>query len=78
MLGSLLVAWQGPRMRWAFVVFLVSNVALIALYLAASFQWLLIMQLGFTGTSLLGIYRGFFRNSGERAQPCARCGRAVH
>jgi hypothetical protein len=61
-------------MRWAFAIFLVSNLALIALYLATGFRWLLIMQLGFTATSLLGIYRGFFRKSTDDDRPqCATC-----
>lgn len=72
LLGSLFVAWQGPRMRWGFVAFLVSNLALIALYLLAGFSWLVVMQLGFTATSLLGIYRGFYPR-GHQITPCPHC-----
>ena len=59
-IGALLLALNMRFSQWGWVAFLVSNIFLIT-YTVLTGQWgLLTMQLIFTGTSVLGIYRWFW------------------
>ncbi|KQT11071.1 hypothetical protein ASG30_09320 [Ramlibacter sp. Leaf400] len=57
MFGSLLLAVKGDHASWGWVAFLASNVAWIAFASARRHWFLLLQQLGFTATSVLGIWR---------------------
>ncbi|MGZ8151598.1 MAG: hypothetical protein ACXW1W_00410 [Methylococcaceae bacterium] len=57
LLGSLLLALNNELSGWGFVVFLVSNAAWL-FYGVQTKTWSMVaMQIGFTATSLLGIWR---------------------
>lgn len=58
--GSLLLALNTSRSGWGFVLFLVSNVFWIVFAVATNTPGLVAMQLAFTLTSSVGIYRWFF------------------
>jgi hypothetical protein len=59
--GAFLLATNTSISRWGWVLFLVANVALIGFSIGIERVWLLIQQMGFMATSLLGLYRtGFF------------------
>ena len=66
-LGSFLLALNRPFSGWGFVLFLASNAFWIAYALLVPTPGLLIMQIAFTGTSLLGIWRWLFSSQPERA-----------
>ena len=57
LLGSLLLALNTRISGWGFAAYLLSNCAWIAFAVSAGITSLLIMQTGFTFTSLLGLYR---------------------
>lgn len=57
LVGSLLLALNTRASGWGFVAYLVSNCAWIAFAASSGITSLLIMQAGFTMTSLLGLYR---------------------
>ncbi|MDF2461802.1 MAG: hypothetical protein K0Q43_37 [Ramlibacter sp.] len=57
--GALLLAVNMKVSRWGWVAFLVSNVILIALMIGLQRRGLLVLQVGFLVSSLLGIWRGF-------------------
>jgi hypothetical protein len=59
MLGAVVLATHSRISRWGWVAFLVSNVLLIALTASIGRWGLLAMQLGYLGTSVLGIFRAF-------------------
>lgn len=61
LLGALLLALNTRHSGWGFVAFLASNVCWIAFALMSGTYGLLTMQVGFTLTSLLGVYRWFGR-----------------
>jgi hypothetical protein len=58
--GALLLASNTAWSPWGWVGFLCSNVMLIAFAVRKHFRGLLVMQMVFTTTSLLGIYRWWF------------------
>jgi len=59
--GAFLLATNTQISRWGWVLFLVANLALIGFSIGIDRFWLLIQQIGFMATSLLGLYRtGFF------------------
>ncbi|MAP25338.1 MULTISPECIES: nicotinamide mononucleotide transporter [unclassified Methylophaga] len=60
LLGAFLVAMQVPGSEFGFVFFLISNLFFIQFSLSNRYYALLLMQVGFTATSLMGIYNGFF------------------
>lgn len=60
LVGAFLVALQVPGSEYGFVCFLISNLFFIQFSLSGRYYALLMMQLGFTATSLIGIYNGFF------------------
>lgn len=61
LLGSLLLATNTSHSRFGWIAFLLSNLAWIAYALWADAMGLLLQQIGFTATSLLGIRKWFFQ-----------------
>ena len=57
LLGAALLASNTSWSPWGWVLFLASNAGWIAFACLQGFRWLLAMQIGFTATSLLGIWR---------------------
>jgi nicotinamide riboside transporter PnuC len=57
--GTLLLALNGKRAGWGFVAFLASNAGWIWFALEHGHRGLLMQQIAFTATSLLGIWRWF-------------------
>lgn len=60
LVGALLLALNLPISKYGFVAFLVSNLFWIAFALRIKAWGLLCMQLGFTLTSVAGIWRWWF------------------
>lgn len=58
--GATFLALNMPWSGWGFVLFLVSNVFWITFAISRKYMGLLMMQLVFTLTSVIGIYRWFF------------------
>ncbi|CAB1371177.1 conserved membrane protein of unknown function (plasmid) [Denitratisoma oestradiolicum] len=56
-LGAWLLALNNARSGWGFVAFLASNVCWILFGILTNAPGLIFMQVAFTATSLLGIYR---------------------
>lgn len=54
--GAALLALKNRYSGWGFALFLVSNVAWIAYGIATHANGLIVMQIGFTITSALGIW----------------------
>lgn len=59
--GATLLALNLPLSRWGFVAYFISNLAWIAYGLLAAVPALVLMQLGFLLTTLMGFYRWFRR-----------------
>jgi hypothetical protein len=57
LLGAYMLATHSRCSKWGWVAFLASNVAMIGFALGAGAYGLLLMQLGFMGSSGLGCYR---------------------
>jgi hypothetical protein len=57
LIGAFLLATHTRFSGWGFIAFLVSNFAWIGFALLQGISSILLMQAGFTATSLLGIYR---------------------
>jgi hypothetical protein len=55
--GALLLAAKGPHAGWGWVAFLASNTGWLAFGLMRRHWFLLLQQVGFTATSVLGIWR---------------------
>jgi len=55
-LGTVLLALNGPRAGWGFVAYLVSNAGWIASAITHQHWGLLAQQLAFTASSVLGAY----------------------
>lgn len=66
LIGAGLLAMNNRFSGWGFVAFLLSNALWIAYGLVMSSPGLVVMQVGFTATSLLGIYRWLVCHSRER------------
>jgi nicotinamide riboside transporter PnuC len=60
LLGAFLLATNTHISRYGWLAFIVANIALIAFSIDIGRFGLLLQQLGFTATSLLGIYRAGF------------------
>lgn len=58
--GALLLASNSTWSPYGWIFFLFSNACLIAFAVRKQFRGLMLMQLVFTATSLLGIYRWMF------------------
>ena len=63
LLGAFLLATQSRVSRYGWLAFLSANVAMIAFALGIGRYGLLVQQIGFMATSLLGIYRAGFVKS---------------
>ncbi|MDR2837756.1 MAG: hypothetical protein LBV49_04185 [Azonexus sp.] len=59
LLGALLVATNCRFSRWGFVAYLFSNAAWIAYSILIGAPGLLLQQVGFSITSLIGVWRWF-------------------
>ena len=57
LLGALMLATNTQYSKWGWFAFLLANFAMIAFALQISAFGLLVQQMGFTATSLLGIWR---------------------
>ena len=55
--GALLLATHTKASRYGWLAFLAANIMLIALFVEKGLFGLVLQQLAFLGTSLLGIYR---------------------
>ncbi len=60
LLGALLLATHTRLSRFGWVAFFIANVAMIAFAIGISRYGLLLQQVGFMATSLLGLYRAGF------------------
>jgi len=60
LLGAFLLATHTRVSRFGWLAFLAANLAMIGFALGIDRYGLLLQQLGFMGTSLLGIYRAGF------------------
>lgn len=60
LLGSLLLALNTSFSGWGFVVFLLSNAAWMTHGIRTKTWSMVVMQLGFTVTSLIGVWRWLF------------------
>jgi drug/metabolite transporter (DMT)-like permease len=61
LLGAFLLATHSRVSRYGWLAFLAANVAMIAFAVGISAYGLLVQQIGFTCTSLLGIHRAWLR-----------------
>lgn len=68
LLGAFLLATHSRVSRYGWLAFLAANVAMIAFAVGINAYGLLVQQIGFTCTSLLGIHRAWLR-------PMRRCRR---
>lgn len=59
LIGAFLVASHGAYADFGFIAFLISNVFFVRFAINNSYFAFLLMQIGFTGTSLMGVYQGF-------------------
>jgi hypothetical protein len=57
LIGGLLLALNAPYSGWGFVAFLLSNTAWLSHGIRTKTWSLVAMQVGFTATSLLGVWR---------------------
>lgn len=58
--GATFLALNMPWSGWGFVLFMFSNLFWASFSILRGYYGLLLMQVGFTFTSILGIYRWFF------------------
>jgi len=61
LLGAFLLATHSRVSRYGWLAFLAANVAMIAFAVGINAYGLLVQQIGFTCTSLLGIHRAWLR-----------------
>lgn len=55
--GAALLALNNRYSGWGFVLFLVSNIAWIVFGLSTHATGMVVMQIGFTATSLIGVWK---------------------
>lgn len=71
--GAMLVAVQSPQARWAFVLWLISNLSWTIYGWWHGNLALVLQQSAFCITSMLGIWNGFLRQPVRlAAEPCLR------
>jgi len=75
-LGTVLLALNGPRAGWGFVAYLVSNAGWIAFAWIHAHWALLAQQLAFTASSTLGVWVWLIKPLREN-WPMALCGRIM-
>ncbi len=61
LIGAFLLATHSRISRYGWIAFFAANVAMIGFAVGIDRYGLLVQQLGFLGTSLLGIYRAGFK-----------------
>ena len=66
LLGALLLATHSRLSRFGWIAFIAANVATIVFAIGISRYGLLLQQIGFTATSLLGLYRAGFLDRRSR------------
>lgn len=59
LLGAFLVSLRSPISDWGFIAFLCSNLLLIAFFIRRRLLGMIVLQLGFCITSIMGIWNGF-------------------
>lgn len=64
--GAYLLATNGRIARWGWVGFLLANIFAIGFALRGAHFGLLVQQVGFMGSSLLGLWRSGFRATPKR------------
>lgn len=69
-LGALLLALNNRYSSWGFVSFLISNFCWIAFGVITKAEGLVVMQIAFTATSLLGLYKWFWVPMKTREADC--------
>ena len=57
LIGALLLASNTKVSKFGWISYLVANVAMLMFAMDIGAKWMLIQQIGFTLTSLLGLYR---------------------
>jgi len=67
--GAIMLSTNMTGARWAWPVWLVSNIFWIWFGCEKEAYGLVLTQIGFTVTSLIGVYRCFYRECREPAQP---------
>lgn len=63
LIGAFLLATNTKVSRWGWLCFLIANFAITGVAIANNLYGLMIQQIGFTATSLLGIYRSGLLNT---------------
>lgn len=66
LLGAVILALNNQYSGWGFVAFLISNCLWIAFGIQTETMGLVLMQAGFTVTSLMGIWNWLIRGSGNK------------
>lgn len=61
--GAVLLALNIPASRYGWALFLASNCFLLTFAYLAGLQGLFVLQIGFSMTSIIGIYRSFRQDS---------------
>lgn len=61
LLGTTLLAFNGRRAGWGFIALLASNAGWLAFSYAGGHWFLFVQQIGFTITSLIGVWRWLLR-----------------
>lgn len=74
-LGTVLLAINGPRAGWGFVAYLASNAGWIAFAWINAHWGLLAQQIAFTLSSLFGIWRWLLRDEWNMARYLYQLGR---
>ena len=67
--ATLMLALNVPSVRWAWVLYLVANILWTAYGVVIHANGLVVMNAGFMVTSILGIYRTFYREPRLQLQP---------
>lgn len=78
LLGSYLLATHGRWARYGWVAFLAANVAMGSFALATEARGLLLQQLGFMGSAMLGLRRAWRASAQQHTTLPCPCGRASH
>ena len=69
MSGSLLVALHNKASRWGWIAYLCSNIVWSVFALVTGTYGLFVQQLGFTATSIYGLYRHTQFHRQQESQP---------
>lgn len=72
LLGAFLLATHTRLSRYGWLAFFAANLAMIAFALGIDRYGLLVQQIGFMGTSVLGLYRAGFLLVRKEAGQCVK------